>query len=176
MRRTLRCTVEIALVVIGLVMATGARDARAEEGDRAGWRLLTDPRGRAFLTYVGVDNGPRLLTLACLGDVGSFAFYSEDLADIVGPAERATLELSSGPAKFTVPGAIEPDALSGKLGFSAEIVVDPRKLETLAASMRPLLQSKEPMVLAFGRNRRELPPIAGLPDPGKRFATLCFGR
>src|SRR5262249_34446098 len=66
-------------------------------GNKAGWSAYVDPRKRAFLNYVLVDDGPRLLLLGCLRDVDSFLVSSEEMSE-AKEADNVTLTLANGSA------------------------------------------------------------------------------
>jgi hypothetical protein len=72
------------------VMFAGAvSPASADQGDKQGWSLGSDPRKRVFLRFVPANDGPRVLVLGCLRDVDSFIVLSEQ--DIgIGDGQGAT--------------------------------------------------------------------------------------
>ena len=89
-----------------------ALPADADAGDKAGWSVQTDPRKRAFLHYVPVKDGPRVLMIGCLRDVDSFTVMSSGLQ--IGANEtKAILALSNGASRYAVEGGVEPDADAG---------------------------------------------------------------
>jgi hypothetical protein len=173
-----RLDIRILIVALALVASVGSADrpAVAAPGDKAGWQFLTEGTGegeRQFLIYVERDNGPRVLTLACERDIDTFGFYSEDLLDFVGPIAKATMTLEGGPARFTIPGVIEADPDTQALGFVAQLPPSGGE-QRLEATLVPLLVSKTPIHLSFGKRSRELPPVTGLFDPARRFLRGCF--
>ena len=61
------------------------------------------------------------------------------------------------------------------LAFIAQIPLSAATVRQLAVTIVPMLESHRPITLAFGARARDLPPVAGLPDPARRFVSLCFG-
>jgi hypothetical protein len=166
-----------ALLCLAPALAS-VRSAAAAQGDRAGWQFRIEGNGdteREFLTFVGRDDGARILTFACERDIDTFGFYAEDLGDLVGPLAKATMSLASGSATFTIPGIIEPDPDTNALGFVAEVPQSNGGQQQLDAALTPLLLSGKPIHMAFGAKARDLPPVVGLLDPAKRFLRSCFG-
>jgi hypothetical protein len=152
--------------------------ANAAPGDTAGWQFRVEGEGdgeRQFLIYAAKTDGPRILTFACERDIDTFGFYAEDLGDLVGPLARATMALSSGPAKFSIPGVIDADPETNALAFVSEIPQSNGGQRQLAATLAPLLLSGKPIHMAFGAKARDLPPVVGLLAPAKRFLRSCFG-
>jgi hypothetical protein len=175
---THRIPVTLAFFVIALATVAPPSAALAASGDVAGWQYRVEGEGeteREFLIYVQRDDGPRVLTLACERDIDTFGFLAEDLGDLVGPLARATMTLSSGPAKFTLPGVVEPDPDTNALGFVAQVPQSNGGQQQLMAVLAPMLTLRQPIHLGFGKKERDLPPVTGLPDPAKRFLKGCFG-
>jgi hypothetical protein len=141
-------------------------------GYKAGWSTDVDPRKRAFLKYVAADGGPRLLVLGCLRDVDSFIVLSEELTD-AKPADKVTLTLVNGQKRYSVQGKIEPDGITGKLGFAAERDANAKGLHTIGTQLLPALEGQQPILLTVGPLSREL-PISGLAPPLQRFKSVCF--
>jgi hypothetical protein len=146
--------------------------ALAGSGDKAGWSTDVDSRKRAFLKYVAADDGPRLLVLGCLRDVDSFIVLSEELTD-ARPADNVTLTLANGQARYSVQGRIEPDGISGKLGFTFERDANSKVLRAIRTQLLPVLDGKGAIRLTAGPLSREL-PVSGLGAPVKRFKSVCF--
>ena len=165
----------IGLLAGGFAALLTAFPADALEASRPGWQIDTEGPDRVYLSYAPSNNAPRSLLLACLKDESTFGFYADDLSEIAGPAAHATMQLRGGPATFTVPGEITPDPETGLVAFVAQMPVPPWAMPRLAQTLIPLMLSRQPIRITFGEKTRELPPIAGLPDPAHRFATLCFG-
>ncbi len=175
-RSRLLCLLCLAISVLA---QTAAREtALAAPGDGAGWQYLAEGTGdeeHEYLTYVEHADGPRQLTFACKRDIDTFGFLAEDLSDLIGPRDKATLTLSSGIAKFSIPGSIEPDPETQAAGFLAEVPQSNGGQSQLAAALQQLLLSGKPIHMAFGPKSRDLPPVTGLLDPGRRFMRACFG-
>lgn len=151
--------------------------AQAAQNTKAGWQYRVeqvDGGEHQYLTYYGRDNGPRMLAFSCERDNDTFAIAAEDLSELVGPLARATMQLSSGPAKFTLPGVVDKNPDSGALGFLAEIPLSNGGFQQLVQTMPPLLLSGQPIKVSFGSRSREIPPVKGLLDPAKRFLRECF--
>src|SRR5260221_4721371 len=67
-RRTFRRWL-LAIMAATFVMFAGAvSPASADQGDKQGWSLGSDPRKRVFLRFVPANDGPRVLVLGCLRD------------------------------------------------------------------------------------------------------------
>jgi hypothetical protein len=68
-RRTFRRWL-LAIMAATFVMFAGAvSPASADQGDKQGWSLGSDPRKRVFLRFVPANDGPRVLVLGCLRDM-----------------------------------------------------------------------------------------------------------
>lgn len=160
--------------VAGLFLSS---PATAGQGDKAGWQYRveqSDGGDHQYLTYFGRDNGPRMLAFTCERDNDTFSVAAEDLSELVGPLARATMVLSSGPAKFTLPGIVDANPDTGALGFLAEIPLSDGGIQRLVQTMPPLLLSGQPIRVSFGSRTREIPPVTGMLDPAKRFLRECF--
>jgi hypothetical protein len=167
----------VLVSALGLADLLGPSAALAAQGTRAGWQYRVeqvDGSDHQYLTYYGKDNGPRMLAFSCERDNDTFAIAAEDLSELVGPLARATMQLSSGPATFTLPGIVDKNPDSGALGFLAEIPLSNGGFQQLAQTMPPLLLSGQPIKVNFGSRSREIPPVKGLLDPAKRFLRECF--
>jgi hypothetical protein len=166
-------------ICVSMAFIAYTHSATAADGDKAGWQLRVEGEGEAerqFLIYAQRDNGSRVLTFACERDIDTFGFYAEDLGDLVGPIAKATLTISSGPAKFSIPGVIEPNPDTEAVGFVAEVpqnLLDQR--QQMVQALAPLLLSNQPIHMAFGAKSRDLPAVSGMLDPAKRFLRSCFG-
>src|SRR5262245_36978952 len=167
--------------LLALMAATSAifagtvSSASADQGDKQGWSLGSDPRKRAFLRFVPADDGPRLLVLGCLRDVDSFIVLSEQ--DIgIGHGQAATLTLANGTARYVVEGKFERDGAGvGRPGFASENDADGKALQRISAKLIPVLEGKGPIVLSVGSTSREL-PVTGLAKPLSGFKSACFGQ
>lgn len=154
-----------------------ASEALAGPGDKAGWQYRVeqvDGGEHQYLTYFGRENGPRMLAFSCERDNDTFAIAAEDLSELVGPLARATMALSSGPARFTLPGIVDKNPDTGAIGFLAEIPLSNGGFQQLVRTLPPLLVSGQPIKVGFGLRTREIPPVTGLLDPAKRFLRECF--
>src|SRR5215472_17603705 len=111
----------------------------ADQGDKQGWSLGSDPRKRVFLRFVPANDGPRLLVLGCLRDIDSFIVLSEqDLG--IGHGQAATLTLANGAARFVVDGKFEEDGAGvGRPGFASEIDADGKALQQIRPKLIPVL-------------------------------------
>src|SRR5262245_31060327 len=160
-----------AAMLVACLLAPSS--ASADQGDKQGWSLGSDPRKRVFLRFVPADDGPRLLVLGCLRDVDSFIVLSEQ--DIgIGHGQAATLTLANGAARFVVEGKFERDGAGvGRPGFASEIDADGKALQQIRAKLIPVLEGKSPIVLSVGSTSREL-PVAGLAKPLSRFQISLF--
>jgi hypothetical protein len=174
-RRTFRRWL-LAIMAATFVMFAGAvSPASADQGDKQGWSLGSDPRKRVFLRFVPANDGPRVLVLGCLRDIDSFIVLSEQ--DIgIGHGQAATLTLANGAARFVVEGKFEEDGAGvGRPGFASEIDADGKALQQIRPKLIPVLEGKGPMVLSVGSASREL-PVAGLAKPLSGFKSVCFGQ
>lgn len=166
----------LAALLLGCLAGVVApAPASADEGDPAGWSVRTDPRRRAFLVATETAGGPRLLTVACLRDVDTFAIYTgalPGLAERTGPAD---VVLSVADAEFTLTGTIEAE------GFSGERDLDTAGRKALARDLRRVLDAPGPVVVTVGDAPaieiplEPLPPRAGIAGPLATFAKICFG-
>ncbi|MDR3493814.1 MAG: hypothetical protein P4L82_04360 [Ancalomicrobiaceae bacterium] len=171
-KRWMAAAAAMAGIGLGLV-----RPAAAADGDFAGWHLRADGDDRLMLYYAAKDDGPRLVAFACMRDIATFGVYSEDLADILGPRDKAVMHLTGGGgSKFNAPGLVIVDETTGSLSFTAEVpIANPTARAELGAVLRPLLKAKGSIGLSFGRTTRQLPAVTGMPDPLRRFGLFCFG-
>ena len=112
----------LAIMAATFAMFAGAvSPASADQGDKQGWSLGSDPRKRVFLRFVPANDGPRVLVLGCLRDVDSFIVLSEQ--DIgIEPGQDATLTLANGAARFVVEGKFEVEHLAGVDGSVPDAV------------------------------------------------------
>ena len=157
------------------ISAGAVLPASADQGDKQGWSLGSDPRKRVFLRFVPANDGPRVLVLGCLRDVDSFIVLSEQ--DIgIGHGQDATLTLANGAARFVVEGKFEQNGAGvGRPGFASEIDADGKALQQIRPKLIPVLEGKGPPVLSVGSTSREL-PVAGLAEPLSGFKSVCFGQ
>jgi len=164
----------LAFLTAVSLAAASAPSVLADKGDKAGWSLDTDPRKRAFLIFVPVKDGPRLLTLGCLRDVDSFTVLSQQDPGVPS-GQGISLTLANGAAKYVVLGKFDPDGAGvGQPGFDAEFDADKKALVAIGAQLLPVLQGKGPIVLTVGSKTGEL-PIDGLSKSLARFKSVCFG-
>ncbi|MDR3376355.1 MAG: hypothetical protein P4L98_21745 [Ancalomicrobiaceae bacterium] len=173
MRRARWTAAAAAFAIAGMGLAP---PAGAANGDLAGWHVNADNDDQLKLYFAAKDDGPRLVAFACMRDIATFGIYSEDIADIAGPRDKAVLHLSGGGVNFSAPGLIDASDTTGAPTFAAEIPIgDPQARVRLAAVLTPLLKAKGPIALSFGRAARQLPAVTGIPDPYRRFVSFCFG-
>ena len=155
--------------VIALVLPTAA-----DPGDKAGWSVHIDPRKRAFLIYVPVADGSRVLTIGCLRDVDSFTVMSNGLHIGANNGTKATLAVSNSTARYAVVGDVEPDQATGMQTFNTDIDADAKALRQIGGTLLPVLEGKGPIALTVGSAEFTL-PTTGLTQPLSRFKTICFG-
>lgn len=173
--RAFRCWLLATMTATFAMLAGTVSPASADQGDKQGWSLGSDPRKRVFLSFVPSNDGPRVLVLGCLRDVDSFIVLSEQ--DIgIGHGQAATLTLANGAARYVVEGKFDRDGGGvGRPGFAGEIDGDRKALQQIRAKLIPVLEGKGPMVLSVGSTSREL-PVAGLAKPLSGFKSVCFGQ
>ncbi len=153
----------------------------ADEGDPAGWSVVTDPRKRAFLRYVAEAGGPRLLHIGCLRDVDEFFVSSTGVEGLPDDGPGAGLTLTVPDADYVIYGDIAQDD-DGHPTFNAEFDADTAELEKVAAQLMPVLTAPGPVVLQIGNGTpvdltlEDLPPRAGIARPLAAFRKVCFGR
>ena len=89
----------LAIMAATFAMFAGAvSPASADQGDKQGWSLGSDPRKRVFLRFVPANDGPRVLVLGCLRDVDSFIVLSEqDIRHWTWPSRHAHANQRRGP-------------------------------------------------------------------------------
>lgn len=155
--------------VIALVLPTAA-----DPGDKAGWSVHIDPRKRAFLIYVPVADGSRVLTIGCLRDVDNFTVISSGLRIGANNETKATLAVSNGTARYAVDGEVEPDQATGMQAFNTDIDADAKALRQISGALLPVLEGKGPIALTVGSAEFTL-PTTGLTQPLSRFKAICFG-
>ncbi len=175
----IRIAFAAALGLLGAVV--GPETPRADEGDRAGWSVATDPRRRAFLVATETAGGPRLLTIACLRDADSFAIYSAGVPGLTA-GEGVELVLAVADAEYRLTGSADPDRDTGVVGFAGEHDIEGAARKKLASELLPVLKAPGPIVLTIGGAPpveiplEDLPPRAGIAGPLKTFEKICFGR
>src|SRR5674476_1390380 len=155
--------------VIAFVLPTAA-----DPGDKAGWSVHIDPRKRAFLIYVPVADGSRVLTIGCLRDVDNFTVISSGLRIGANNEAKATLAVSNGTARYAVDGEVEPDQATGMQAFNTDIDADAKVLRQISGALLPVLEGKGPIALTVGSAEFTL-PTTGLTQPLSRFKAICFG-
>ena len=171
-----------AAAVLGLLsVAVVPETPRADEGDRAGWSVATDPRRRAFLIATETAGGPRLLTIACLRDADGFAIYSAGVPGLKA-GEGVELVLAVADAEYRLSGSADADRDTGVVGFSGESDIEGAARKKLARELLPVLKAPGPIVLTIGAAPpveiplEDLPPRAGIAGPLKTFEKICFGK
>lgn len=158
-----------------------AMPAHADQGDKAGWSVLTDPRHRAFLIWTPEQDGPRVLMLACLRDAEMFTAMSYAVGERA-EIKSATLILSNGSARFEVAGSITNYPAIGRSSFISDLDVDAKQLQALGRKLLPVLEAPGDITLTFasGAGAAAAPatpltiPRAGLPAVLGRFHNVCF--
>lgn len=174
--------VRLLLAGVGLVVALVGflPSAVADDGDPAGWSVLTDPRRRAFLVYAPSEGGPRLLTLACLRDAEEFAIYATGLPGLKPVDRPVELGLLVADAAFRLTGTVEADGF-GVVGFSGSRDLDAATRKALREELLPVLEAPGPIVVAIDPfdpiqiPLEEEAPRRGVATPLKTFARICFG-
>ncbi len=167
------------LAGIALVLCViAAMPAMADPGDKAGWSVLTDPRGRAFLIWVPQADGQRVITFGCLRDADTFSTFSPAVGDS-DEEPKATLTLSNGSGQFEVEGSIT--RLDGQPTFVSELDADARQLRALARKLLAVLEAPGDLTLtiapartgAAAKQTRQI-PTAGLASVLGRFRQVCL--
>jgi hypothetical protein len=164
----------LGMIAISICNVVLALTAAADPADKAGWSVHTDPRKRAFLVYVPVKEGPRVLTIGCLRDVDSFTVMSSGLRTSADRETKATLALSSGTARYAVDGEVEPDPTTQMQTFNTDIDANVKALRQIGGALLPVLEGKGPITLTIGSAELTL-PTTGLTQPLSRFKAICFG-
>ncbi len=164
-----------AALAAGVVLAAALGAAVADDGDPAGWSVAIDRRGRAFLKYVAVANGPRLFVVGCLRDVDSLFVGSTGVAGPSAAASGIVLSLTAAGATFRLDGEIRADD-AGRPAFEADRDADRPAAEALLAPLLTVLKSAGPARLAIAGGTPVELPLTGAAVPAKRFETVCFGR
>ncbi len=164
----------------GLALAIAlASPAMADPGDKAGWSVDTDPRRRAFLLWVPVKDGPRVLMLACLRDAGTFTTMSYSVGEH-DKIEGVKLTLSNGQANFTVDGHITPYPAMERSSFISDLDVTDKKLRAIGRQLLPVLDGTGEITMTMkpgapsGAATTATIPITGLGAVLNRFRTVCF--
>jgi hypothetical protein len=160
--------------VISVTLIALAPPAKADQGDKAGWSVSIDPRKRAFLHYVAVMDGGRVLTIGCLRDVDSFTIFSTGLKTGLNSNATATLNLSNGAARYAVEGKVEIDQETSTQTFDVDIDADANGLRKIGETLLPVLQGSGPITLSVGAVELTL-PTAGLSQSLSRFKSICQG-
>jgi hypothetical protein len=172
----------LSVLLTGVVLFALLGPLAAGTGDKKGWSVLTDPRKRAFLIWVPLADGPRVVTFGCLRDVDTFTVLSEDVADDQRPGP-ATLTVSNGKARYDVAGNIAPDPVVNQPIFSSDLPGDKKARSDIAAKLLPVLEGRGPILyeIGLGAARNDMSkslnsiPISGLAQPLTRFKSICFG-
>ena len=153
--------------------------AIADEGDPAGWSMVTDPRRRAFLHYTAEAGGPRLFDFGCLRDVDEFFLYVPAMPGTTA-GEGAELRLMVADAEWSITGeVVTGDA--GQKTFRVEKDADAREMKKMGVGLMKALSAPGPVVLLVGNGDtveitlEPLPPRAGIAPYLGRFEKICFG-
>jgi hypothetical protein len=176
-------TAALSILFAGAILAAWVSPLLADDGDKTGWSVVTDPRKRAFLIYVPADKAPRLLNIACLRDVNTLSIYSEGVAATL-PSGAATLTISNGNARYDINGAIAADLISKLPTFTGDVADDAKTISGISAKLLPVLQGAGPILygIAAGSAAPDLSknptsiPVAGLAAPLATFKSICFGK
>ena len=158
-----------------LALATTIGAASAADHP-AGWSIDVSKPKQAIMSYADEPNGPRALIIACMRDSDEFGMYSTGLMEGTKPhGGILTMQLTTGPMKYTVRGEPGIDNDSGHPAFSYETNIDARALSLVRSELMPLLNSKGPLTVKIDKNERKV-PLAGISEPLKKFSAVCFGR
>lgn len=101
-----------------------------------------DLRKRAFLIYLPVADGSRVLTIGCLRDVDNFTVMSSGLHIGANNETKATFAVSIGTARYAVDGEVEPDQATGMQAFNTDIDADAKVLRQISGTLLPVLEGK----------------------------------
>lgn len=146
------------------------------EDHPAGWSVDTSKPKRVIMSYADEPNGPRALIIACLRDSDEFGMYSTGLMEGTKPhGGILTMQLTTGPMKYTVRGEPGIDNASSLPAFSYETNIDSRALSLVRSELMPLLYSKGPLTVKIDKNERKV-PLTGISEPLKKFSAVCFGK
>ena len=176
-----RCAVAVAGSLVALFFHAAA--AVAAEGDKEGWSVRTDyPKPRAFLIWVPLSDGPRVLAIDCVPG-NAFNVASEDVTeDMAG--KPATLTLANGHRRYDIGGEIIKNAGSGEVSFRAALQADPKSLQSIAAKLMPVLENAGRISYAFGAGTGpaaqpstpgSIGALSARPQALKSFKAVCFG-
>ena len=167
----------IRMTFAGVALSLGtllAPLAQAQEG--TGWSVDVSKAKQAVMSYAPEPNAPRALIVACMRDTNEFGLYSTGLMDGVKPhGGILTMQITSGPLKYTVRGEPGIDNASGQPAFSYETNIDARALSLVRSEFMPLLHSKGPLTVKIDKNERKV-PLTGITEPLKKFNAVCFGK
>ena len=169
----------LATVTLAAGLAADLGRARADDGDPAGWSVLTDPRRRAFLIATDTAGGPRLLTVACLRDVDEIALYAT-LAGLAPDRSGVGLSLSVADASLDATGST--DTIDGAVTLTVDLADGAAARKALAPRLKRLMTAPGPLVVAVDGAAsveiplEDLPPRRGIAGPWKTFDKVCFGR
>ncbi len=174
MRHAWVCTLALALC------AAAAMPAMADFGDKPGWSVSTDRRGRAFLMWVLHADGPRIIMFGCLRDAHIFTTMSYAVGERAEiPAVKLTL--SNGSARFEVGGSITRYPRIGRSSFFSDLTIDDQQLQAIGRRLLPVLEGPGDLTLAIvpppgapGTTYTRDIPSAGLRDALGRFREVCF--
>ena len=152
--------------------------ANAYYGDKQGWSLRTDYKyPRAFLIWVPLDDGPRVLTLDCVPG-NNFGIRSEDV-DPQKSTQAPTLALRNGSFRYDVQGEIT-HAVDGETFFQATLPGNRSDLSSLARKLLPILEGRERIAFSISSPGETPAPasisVSGLGFLMREFKAVCFGR
>lgn len=171
----LRTTASRTAVMVAVALGAGLSSASADPGDKVGWSVTTDPRQRVFLYYVGVADGPRLLTIACLRDVDSFGIFTSGAFGKAAGEGRGELTLANGKARYAMAGQLS--VRGNTADFDGEIDLTAAARTALRDRFLPVLRGAGPMTVKAGRgDETKLAPGGPSPDQIAVFDRVCIGR
>jgi hypothetical protein len=165
-----------AIVFAICIMFAATTPALSYRGDKEGWSIRTDYASpRAFLTWVPLNDGPRVLELDCVPG-GFISLISEDVEE--GRADtRAIITLTNGRSRFDAEGEITRVVTSGETFFQASV-----SLRAARERLIPALEGPGPITyeLAALPARKDATgpgtiPVANLAQPLGAFKSVCFG-
>jgi hypothetical protein len=156
------CVLIAVLALVGITTVAVAAEP--------GWNLRTDPRGRAFLSYVDAESGAAFLTLRCLDDVETIGIAVEGLGL---PKKGKEVVLSSdGGGSYRMAGTVTVDG--DTTDFDGELDSNLKRLQNFARLVNQILGGDDTVMIAVGgSNVAEISPIDSRKIL-KRFGEICF--
>jgi hypothetical protein len=139
----------------------------------AGWSVDVKPK-RAIMSFAPEAGGPRYLIVACLRDTDEIGIYSTGIAPPSGKPV-VVLGLTNAGRKYSVRGDMGMDNLTNQPAFRYETNIDSRALSIFRAEFMPMLSGKGPLTVTVGDKSQQV-PLAGVPEPLKKFSATCFGK